>query len=101
MGDGEERLGLPGRHEIELEDLPPLQRRKVDGALRQAGEARLLPREEREADVEEAVAARPLELRRGEERRRAVLLGRLVRLLGVELGEAGRFAAQLAPRLVL
>ena len=104
MGNGEEVPGLPGRSELELDGLAALDCRRgvavALGALRKAPQPRE-PGEERQADVEEAVAARGFELARLEERRRLVLLLSPVRLRGIELREARRLSPELALRLAL
>ena len=101
MRDGEELPVLSGRDEGELERSPAQERRIVDRLLRQLPQAKLLARERPEAHVVEPVAARALELRAHEERRRLVLLLRPQCLLGVELGQPRGLAAQLSLGLVL
>src|SRR5207302_1474933 len=95
--DGEERPRLARRNEVELLHRAQL---PVDRALSELLQPGLLAREEREADVEETIPARALELLGLERRRRTVLALRVQRLLFVERRQPGRLAAQLAARLV-
>src|SRR5262249_37609317 len=101
VGDREERPMLAGRRELELEPLATLERRPVDRALRKLRQSRRLARERRQADVEQPVAARLLELLRREEGRRCAALLCPKRLVDVELRQPGGLATKLLARLVL
>src|SRR5262249_60508584 len=102
LPDGLEGVVLAGRRELEgghllaVDQLLPLVADLRVGQLAQAGR---VPEEHRRADVVEPRARGLLELGAGEVRRRAALVDRADRLLGVEVGETPRLASELGERL--
>ena len=95
----EKRTVLAGRRELEVADLAgaDVDADVADAEARQAG---VLAGKGSRPDVEEPVAARGLELRRGEDRRPSAL-GGLARRLGIELREAPCLSPQLGDGLVV